>query len=75
VLIASVIARIARRIDAYAETDTAKALERAAQAEVHAAELSKQVEDERTARFEMEESLLEQRGSMAVHSNARAIAH
>lgn len=64
VLIAFLIARIAKRIDAYAEADAAKALERAAQAEVHAAELSKQVEDERTARFEMEESLLEQRASM-----------
>lgn len=64
VLIAFVIARIARRIDAYAEADTAKALERAAQAELRAAEANRIAEEERTARFEAEESQLELRGAM-----------
>jgi len=64
VLIAFVIARIARRIDVYAEADTAKALERAAQAEVRAAEANRIAEQERLARFEAEESQLELRASM-----------
>jgi hypothetical protein len=64
VLIAFVIARLARRIDAFAEADTAKALERAAQAELRAAEANRIAEEERTARFEAEESQLELRGSM-----------
>lgn len=64
VFIAFVIARIARRIDAYAEADTAKALERAAQAELRAAEANRIAEEERTARFEAEESQLELRGAM-----------
>jgi hypothetical protein len=64
VLIAFVIARVARRIDAYAEADTAKALERAAQAELRAAEANRIAEQERLARFEAEESQLELRASM-----------
>lgn len=64
VLIAFVIARVARRIDAYAEADTAKALERAAQAEVRAAEANRIVEQERSERFEAEESQLELRAFM-----------
>ncbi len=64
VLIAFVIARVARRIDLYAEADTAKALERAAQAEVRAAEANRIAEEERTARFEAEELQLDLRGAM-----------
>jgi hypothetical protein len=60
VLIAFVIARIARRIDAYGEADTATALERAAHADERAAEANRLTEQERLARVKLEAELRNQ---------------